>query len=435
MLKKVKDWALKLYYTPVEEFHGVKKKAYRFIKLLILSVQSFIKDKCILRASALTFYTLMSIVPIIAMSFAIAKGFGMQAKVESELISRFQEHEDVIKQIIVFSKNLLENTKGGLIAGIGTVVLFWSVVKVINHVEGAFNSIWYVKKQRNWKRKFTDFFTIMFIGPIVFFVASSVTVFIVSKLEAYVKGIGLYESVSSSIIFLIQLTPYALIWALFTFIYIFMPNTKVKFLSALVGALIAGTVYQVVQWGYFKFQISASKYGAIYGSFAAIPLFLVWLQLSWIIVLAGSEISCAWQNFEIYAREGKDKPLSHRLKILLSLWVTHLCVKKVQNNEGPITLNQIYKQTKIPLFILNSILNDLVDCHILVFTENEKSGYMPEKTLLELKVKDVIDQLENYGLKDIPNTEYEMNQKFMEIMDSFSKAVASSPNNILLKDL
>jgi membrane protein len=424
--------------TPINNLTGFRKKFFRFIKVLIISLHAFFKDRCILRASALTFYSLMSIVPVIAMSFAIAKGFGYQAILEQELKERFLEYKNIINQVIIFSINLLENTKGGLIASVGFILLFWSIIKVLNNIESAMNDIWGIRKQRSVRRKFTDYFTMMLIGPFVFLAASSVTVFIVSRFEAYITNLPLHDTIASPILFFIRLTPYCLIWALFTFIYFFMPNTKVNLSSAIVGGVIGGTVYQITQRLYLIFQIGAARYGAIYGSFAALPLFLIWMQLSWIIVLAGAEISFAWQNFEIYEFGYQEKPLSNRLKTIISLWVTCICVKKFIKHDRSITIKEIHKKTKIPIHCLYMIIKLLVDCNILsevVHPRKDILCYQPAKSVMSLCVKDVVEKLNNVGLNEIPSLNKGLGFQFKKVLDSFSKTIASSEDNRLFKDI
>jgi len=434
-LKNKIEWFLK---SPANSFNGCRKKLVTVIKIFIISVHAFFKDRCTLRASALTFYSLMSIVPVIAMSFAIAKGFGYQAVLESELKERFVEHQDVLNQVVTFSINLLENTKGGLIAIIGSVLLFWSGIKVLNNLEIAMNDIWGVKKQRSLRRKFTDYFAMMLIGPIVFLAASSVTVFIVSRLEFYISNLSLHETITSPILFLIRLTPFCLIWVLFSFIYYFMPNTKVLLSSAIFGGVIGGTVYQITQRLYLVFQIGVTRYGAIYGSFAALPLFLIWMQLSWIIVLGGTEISFAWQNFEIYEFGYQDKPLSYRLRMIISLWITSICVKKFIKRGGPVTIKEFYKKTKIPIHFLDSIIKNLKECGILsevIHPKKDLKGYQPAISAVNLSVKDVLEKLSHEGLDEIPGLYSGLGFKFKKTLENFLKTVDNSPENILLKDI
>ncbi len=424
--------------SPVRNLNGHRKRFAIVIKIFIISVHAFFKDRCTSRASSLTFYSLMSIVPVIAMSFAIAKGFGYQAVLESELKERFSEHQDVLNQIITFSINLLENTKGGLIAIVGSVLLFWSGIKVLNNIEIALNDIWGIRKQRSLRRKFTDYFTMMLIGPTVFLAASSVTVFIVGRLEYLISSLSLHETITSPILFLIRLTPFCLVWVLFSFIYFFMPNTKVHLSSAIFGGIIGGTVYQITQRLYLIFQIGATRYGAIYGSFAALPLFLIWMQLSWIIVLAGAEISFAWQNFEIYEFGYQEKPLSHRLRVIISLWITSICVKNFVNRKGPVTLKELYKRTKIPIHFLDSIIKNLEECNVLnevVQSKKNLKGYQPAISAINLRVKDVIEKLSHEGLDEIPGLYSGLGSKFKKVLEDFLKIVDNSPENILLKDV
>ena len=270
----------------------------KLLRIIILAVRGFDEDRCQLRASALTFYSLLSIVPVVAIIFGIAKGFGFQEGLEKELLDKFSEHQAVLVQVMEFAKSLLETTKGGLIAGIGLAVLFWTVIKVLGSIENSFNNVWGVKKSRPWSRKFTDYMSVLLIAPILFILSSSLMVFITSQVTFITEKFALLGYFSSLIFFLLKLLPYCIVWILFTFIYIFMPNTKVRFTSGLVGGIVAGTIYQLVQWGYIAFQVGVAKYNAIYGSFAALPLFLVWLQLSWLVVLFGAEICFSHQNVD-----------------------------------------------------------------------------------------------------------------------------------------
>lgn len=428
----------RFWETPIRELSGIKRKTYRFIKVLAISAHAFFTNQCTLRASALTFYTLLSIVPVVAMSFAIAKGFGFQLYLEDQLTVKFQEHKEVIEQIIIFSKNLLENTKGGLLATLGIIVFIWSIIKVLNNIERAMNDIWGIKKQRPLRKKFSDYLAMMLIGPIVFFLASSITVFIVSTLESYIVQSSLHDKISASLVFFIRLTPYCLIWILFSFIYFFMPNTKVTLSAAIIGGVIGGTTYQIVQRLYLKFQIGASSYGAIYGSFAALPLFLLWIQLSWIIVLVGAEISFAWQNIEMYEFGYKDKPLSHRLTLILSIVVTSICVHRFLEQKSPVTIKKLFKKTKIPTHFLQEIVFKLVECEILNevhHPENGQIGYQPGVSVANLYIKDIMDRLDKLGLHHMPQIKEKVAEKIEKVLDTFSKHIEKSSKNILVKDL
>jgi len=242
-------------------------------------------------------------------------------------MNQFSGQEEVLTTVISFANSLLANTKGGLLAGVGIMVLFWAVIKVLGNIEYSFNDIWGIKEGRTLGRKFSDYLSVMLLCPILMILASSVTVFITTQITLITAKVALLGMFSSIIFFVLKLLPYCLIWVLFTFLYIFMPNTKINFKSGILAGIIAGTLYQLVQWGYIVFQVGAAKYNAIYGSFAALPLFLIWLQLSWLIVLFGAELSFAHQNVDTYEFEPDSLNISDHFKKLLSLQTCHVLVK------------------------------------------------------------------------------------------------------------
>jgi membrane protein len=291
-------WRIRLDEQPPRRSLWIK-----LLRVITLSVKGFDKDKCTLRASALTFYTLLSIVPILAMAFGIAKGFGFDHILEERVRQQFHGHEEVVAQAITFARNMLDNTKGGLIAGIGVVFLFWAVIKVLGNMERSFNEIWGIKKHRSWTRKFSDYLSFMLIAPVLFIMAGSMTVAVSSQVKNILLTHSYLAYIAEPILLLLKILPFGLLWGLFAFVYFFLPNGKVNVRSALLGGILAGTIYQIVQWAYITFQVGINRYNAIYGSFAALPLFLIWLQLSWLILLYGAEVSFAHQNVATYEFE------------------------------------------------------------------------------------------------------------------------------------
>jgi len=408
------------------------------LRVLILSIRGFDEDKCQLRASALTFYSLVSIVPIAAMAFGIAKGFGFEKVLEVQLRNKFTGHEEVIANVIQFSNSLLENTKGGVIAGIGLVVLFWSVIKVLGQIEESFNDIWGIKEQRTIGRMFSDYLSLMLICPVLIIFSSSLTVFVTTQVNLIMEKFSILGVFSPLVFFLLRLLPYCLLWGLFTFCYIFMPNTKVRFSSGLLAGIIAGTIFQVVQWGYIIFQIGVVKYNAIYGSFAVLPLFLVWLQLSWLIVLYGAELSFAYQNVDTYEFEPDALQASHRLKTVLSLQIAHHLIKNFIKGEKPLTARQISHELEIPIRFVNEILFELVKCNILSVTESDgdsERGFQPALDINTLTVKYVIEAMELRGINKMPFANTPEFAVLSETMETFGKAIENLPANRLLKEL
>ena len=408
------------------------------LRILLLAVRGFAEDKCQLRASALTFYSLLSIVPVLAMAFGIAKGFGLDKILEQQLYEKIPGQVEVIEKIVGFANSFLENTQGGLIAGIGVGILFWTVIKVLGNIENSFNDIWGIKKARSLGRKFSDYLSIMLICPLLFIMSSSITVLITSQVTLIIQKVSLLGAISPVIMALLKLLPYGVIWIMFTFIYIFMPNTKVSFSSGLLGGIIAGTIYQVVQWAYIAFQVGVSKYGAIYGSFAALPLFLVWLQISWLIVLFGAEISFAEQNVDTYEFEPDCLKVSQGFKKLLALQITQLCVNNFAQEASPWTAQDISHHLELPIRLVNQVLYDLTEAGILSEVKlpgSQMAGFQPAIDIEKITIHKVLNILDNNGLDNIPLIESEELSAIKTALEDFDKSFADSPENKWLKDI
>ncbi len=412
-----------------------------FLKLLrvfILSIRGFDEDKCQLRASALTFYSLISIVPVAAMAFGIAKGFGFEKMLEEQLRDKLAGHEEILEKVIQFSQSLLENTQGGLLAGIGLIVLFWAVIKMLGHIEGSLNDIWGVKEQRSWGRKFGDYLSLMLVCPVLIILSSSATILVITQVTRIVESISFLGAFSPIVLFLLELLPYTLLWGLFTFLYMFMPNTKVRFTSALLAGIVTGTIFEFTQWVYITFQIGVAKYNAIYGSFAALPLFLIWLQLSWLIVLYGAEFSFALQNVDTYEFEPDALQASRRLRILLSLQVAQRVVRNFARGEAPLTARQLSQQLEIPVRLVNEILFELTQSRILSVTDTEKDGergFQPARDIQTLTIQQVIDAMELKGLNTIPFAHTPEFSTLSEALEAFRDTIEKLPANRPLKDL
>ncbi|MGZ9263093.1 MAG: YihY/virulence factor BrkB family protein, partial [Candidatus Binatia bacterium] len=398
------------------------------LRILLLAIRRFYDDKCELRASALTFYTLLSIVPVVAMAFGVAKGFGLEKILEAQLLAKLEGQPEVADRLLGFARTLLENTKGGAIAGVGVAVLFWSVIKVLGNIESALNEIWGISKARAMGRKLADYLSVMMICPVLLIVASSVTLLVTTQITTMVEKLAFLGYAGGMIIFLIKLLPYTVIWFLFTFMYVFMPNTKVQLKSAIWGGILAGTIYQLTQFAYIKFQVGVTSYGAIYGSFAALPLFLAWLQLSWLIVLFGAEVSFAHQNVAAYEFAADCASLSHRFKRTVALFITHHCVKAFVHAQRAPTAEELAHELEIPIRLARSTLLELTYAKILAevrASDSELIAYQPGCPLDGLTVTKVVGALDRHGedalpLADSPSLDKlrEITRKFDEILET-----------------
>jgi len=389
-------------------------------------------------ASALTFFSLLSIVPIIALMFGIAKGFGLQGGVEKEILKKMQGYPDVAEKVIAFSNKLLENTQGGLVAGMGVIFLFWSIIKVLSNIENSFNEIWGVKKPRNLGRKFSDYLSIVLVCPFLLVISSLATVAVSSKIETTINEYEALKHIAPLIMLLLRFMPYCIIWVVLTFVFIFMPNTKVKFKSALFAAIITGTTFQVVQWMYITFQIGAAKYGEIYGSFAALPLFLLWLQLSWLVVLLGAEISFAHQNVETYEFEPDCLAANQAFKRQLAILITTKFAKDFSMGQPPSNAVEISRSLEIPIRLVRLILFELVESKILSEIKqngDKDSAYQPAVDIDKLTIQYVVDALEKRGNAHIPIQETEELKKIRTSLKTFKNDFRNSPSNLLLREI
>jgi membrane protein len=426
-------WRLQAHKLPPGQSFWITQ-----LRILLLAVRRFNLDKCELRASALTFYSLLSIVPVVALAFAVAKGFGVEKILGEQLMAKMQGQEEVAERIIGFAQSMLENTKGGAIAGVGIVLLFWTVIKVLGNIEKSFNDIWGVNTSRTMGRKLADYLSVMMICPVLLIAASSITVLLTTQVSSMVERLSFLGYLAGVLILLLKILPYGVLWLVFTFIYVFMPNTKVELKSALWGGILAGTIYQLVQLAYITFQIGVSSYGAIYGSFAALPLFLVWLQLSWLIVLLGGEISFAHQNVGTYEFEQDCLKVSHAFKRMVALTITSFCVKNFLNAEKPPTAGEMSRELEVPIRLVRSVLSELTAARLLseVYSDHrEEVAYQPACDIDRLTVSAVLERLDQQGIDALPVAESMDLKRLRETLKRFHDIGEQSPVNLKLQDL
>lgn len=420
---------------------------FRVLRVALISLRQFSEDQCHLRASALTLFTLLSIVPIFAMAFGIAQGFGLQSAIEREALARLAGQEEVARWIMSFAQSLLQTTRGGLIAGIGVAVLFWTVMKVLNNIEVSLNAIWKTESNRTFTRRVSDYLSFMLIAPILLIISSSLTVMITQQIGFMSERFEIVGFFHSFILRLLRLVPYGVIWALFTFLYVFMPNTRVKIFSAAVGGVIAGTLYQVFQAAYIYFQVGVSNYNAIYGSFAALPLFLTWLQASWMIVLLGAEISFAHQNEAWFEFEPRVSQLNHAGKRLVAIWVMRHIAKRFYEGERCCSAEELSRTSGIPPRLIRQTLRELEESGLVAAVapldrkgrspDEEYNGtlYQPATPVTTLTIQKVIERLEKRGSGELPLDASDEMESLSRQVRELNQVCDGSPANKRLLDL
>jgi membrane protein len=384
---------------------------------------------------------MLNVVPVVAVMFAVAKGFGLEKMIEKQVLQLAEKanwQADITNQILAFSHSLLQQAKGGLIAGVGIAILFWTVISILGKIEETFNEIWEVKKSRTLIRKFSDYLAMMVAAPVLLIVSSSATVLVASQVKIIVQKIALLGLFSSVITFLLNLLPYVSMWALLTILYLVMPNTRVPVRSAISAGVVAGTIFQIIQWIYIHFQIGVSKYGAIYGSFAALPLFLVWLQMSWMIILFGAEFAHSFEHFETFGFQPDYSRISISSKRIIMLRIFHLLTKRFSLGETPLSAKEISHRLEIPVPLIRQLLGELMSVGLVTEASRgikQEVAFQPGRTIENITVKEALDEFEKHGITKIPDPSSEDARKIAQYLREISETIEKSPANVRLKEI
>ena len=430
-----------IWEIQLKNLSPLKAFSVKYLRIILLASRGFARDNCQKTASVLTYYSLLNLVPVVAVAFAMAKGFGLEKLIEKQILQMAEKanwQADITTQLISFSHNLLNQAKGGLIAGVGIVLLFWTVISIMGKIEESLNEIWEIKKPRTLIRKFSDYITMMVLGPVLLIISSSATILVASQVKVIVNKIAVLGVFSKVIFLLLNLLPYASIWVLFTMLYLIMPNTKIAVRSAILGGVAAGTIAQIVQWVYIKFQIGVASYGAIYGSFAALPLFLGMLQMSWMIVLFGAEIANANEHYETFGFHPDYSRMSVSSKKILMLRIFHLLTKKFSLGEKPLSVHQIAYALEIPVRLVRQFLFELSDVGLVVETTKGIKGevaFQPGRTIENITVKFALDEYEKYGTTKIPDYQSDEAEKISRYFKDISETIEKSPSNLRVKEI
>lgn len=401
------------------------------LRIITLALKGFRDDKCFITATALTFYTLFSIVPILALVFAIAKGFDVDKDLQEEILANNQEYRDVLSNSFVYANKLLSTTKGGVIAGFGVVLLLWSVMNLLINIENSFNHIWELKRGRTWVRKLTDYLTIMLIGPVFLMISGGLTVAIQAKV-GNMHLLGFFGVVA------LKFLAFTLVAFVFTFLYMVLPNTKVNVKAAFSAGVVAMLLFEFLGWGYIKFQIGANRLNAIYGGFAALPLFLIWVQYCWYIVLFGAEMAYANQNVDHYELEDNIQNLSIRYKKVVSLMIANLVAKGFYNGEQPLHAVEIAMKLDLPVKLARNIINEFVETGIFVEVRADAEKeivYQPGVTESKFNVKFVFDALDKKGINSLPMEDTKELIVVNKLMRELDATMNSDLGNMMVKDI
>ena len=399
-------------------------------RLLFYTARGLVEHGTLVRSAALTFYTLMSIVPVAAVIFAVVKGFGLTETLLDNLYGIFPQHPEVIEYLIGFAERALARTQGGVVAVVALVTLFWAVIRAFASIESAFNNIWEVKTARSLTRQYSAYITIVVVVPLLWAATRALGLYVDAQL-------GLGSSAWSFVVS--KCAVLVMTWLIFAVLYTAIPNTKVRFRSALTAGVVAGTLFMLFQWGYVYLQRWMTSYNAIYGSFAALPLFLIWMQTSWQILLFGGELSFAYQNVARFAVERESLRISYDRRRRAMLAVMVVAARRFCAAQGSTGPEEIRGQRGLPTRLVNDLLYELAKAGMLAPVASEDAEhevrFVPARDLTSLTLCDVIDAVETQGDATFAPSRAPEIGRVNEEWSRIAAAAHAAPGNVRLIDL
>lgn len=388
-----------MWRVTATEFDGFfQRLGYIIIRTIVLVARGFTSKNLNDKAKALTYSLIFAIVPILAMIVAIAQGFGVADIIEDQLNKSFLGETNLVPAIMEMVQRYLDTAQGGVFIGIGILILLWAIYSFFQSVETAFNKIWNVNKSRSILRQVTTYVTIVVLIPVIVVCSAGITIFLNTTIESTLHVEALHHFFHTSGVKFLQ---FAMCWLLFTVMYIGIPNTKVRFLSALIPGVIMGTLFQLLQMLSVYLIAFLSRTSIVYGAFASIPILMTWLQYTSLLILIGAEMSYAIQNNEEFEYEQDLNRMSRRYKDFVMLYLLSVIIKRFEADEAPLTAYEIAIRDHLPIRLVNQLVGRMVETGILreVYTdeEDEEKRYQPALDTHKISVGMVIGRIETQG--------------------------------------
>ncbi len=338
------------------ELTALQRIILRQVQTAVLVIRDFGINQSLLRASALTYYSMLAIVPLLALTFALLKAFGVQNLLEPLIMEKLNVGDGQVVQAIL---GYINNTQVGGMGAVGLILLLVAVISLLTNVEKSFNHVWGVREIRPLIRRFSDYLSVILVGPVLIISAISMTSSLASN--NLVQKLIEMQLVGNLILLLFKVAPFVFMWLAFTVLYVFMSNTKVEWRAAFIGGVFGGTLWQLAQLVYVNFQVGVAKYNAIYGTMAALPIFMIWLYVSWMIVLFGLGVTYAKQNLRTSARDLRGSEVSRNCYEQVSLVLLLTLADRFSSGESALSELQLAKLLFIPVRLCRSILRLLIE--------------------------------------------------------------------------
>jgi len=414
------------------ELNWLHRILLRQLQTGVLVVRDFGINQSMLRASALTYYTMLSIVPLLALTFALLKAFGVQNLLEPLIMEKLQVGDGQVVQAIL---GYINNTQVGGMGAIGLAFLFYAVVSLLTNIEKAFNHVWGVHDIRPLIRRFSDYLSVILVGPVLIISAISMT----SSLASHnlVQKLIEMQLVGSLILLLFKVAPFVFMWLAFTVLYVFMSNTRVEWRSAFIGGIVGGTLWQLAQWAYVNFQVGVAKYNAIYGTMAALPIFMIWVYLSWVIVLFGLGVTYAKQNLRTSGRDLRGSEVSRNCYEQVALVLLVMLADRFNRGEKPLSQQDLAKRLFIPARLCRSILSTLVEIGYVseLCSRSGRRSYQLGRSAENLEMAELLKTMRDKGEEVLHLYPHPQTLVAIETSEKLEQLIAEGLQGMTLRDM
>jgi membrane protein len=409
-------------------------RALRLVRLALVLARDVAQGQLTLRAMSLVYTTLLSIVPLLALSFSVLKAFGVHHQAEP-MLRKFlaplgEKGDEVSHQIIGF----IQNMNVGVLGSVGLALLLYTAVSLIQKIEESFNHIWHISQLRSLGERFSRYLSVLLVGPILLFAAIGMTASVMNV--GIVRDILAIEPLGELMYAFGRLMPYLLVIAAFTFIYMFIPNTRVEFGPALVGAIVGGVLWQSAGMAFALFVARSTQYSAIYSSFAILILFLIWLYLSWLILLFGASVAFYQQHPEYVVAEGGEPRLSNRMRERLALVIMSLIGGHYLAGRPALTMRQLTQALGVPMHAIDVMLEALEQAKLLVESNDHPPRYLPARDLAAISVRQLLEAIRSAGEDRFLNPAgLPVSEPVHQILTRLEQALSASMASLTVKDL
>lgn len=423
----IKDFFLNIEKMKYTDSSSKLKKT---IKLLILTTENFHISHSSLWSSNLSFYSIFSFIPILAIVLSIAGVFGFKDLIINSLFELLPIEPEVYKYILSFTGKVLGNTKEGVVTLVALASLIWAIIKIFSLIEYSFNAIWKVESSRNIFRKITDYTSIVILFPFAIIGSNILSSTINAKLQTLSANTTIFISLSLNILKFFNIFTLCLLLGV---VYTIIPNTKVKFQFAILSGTFSALLIFGMQLLFFRFQRFLISYDAIYGSFAILPVFLLWQRFFWSIMLLGCHLNFISQNYYKYDYSLNPIKLSFHEKKIISLMIMYILIKNFEDNECEITTEYVAKKLEISINLTQNLIDNLIKIGLInkISVDNKPFFYKPSTSIEKMDIDFITKKLEFFGINNLLDLE---ENKLKIIYENLNNLIIHNKNT-KLKDL